>query len=523
MPDEKIHVEEKGHSFFSRIGLENFKAFGERQGVLFRPITLLYGKNSSGKSSFIQSLLFLQELSRGSLSPDVHEIKRHSLTLGGFDRFIHKRQGGILAFELSLDLEDDLGKVTIRLEIQRSGHQRAVILDRIFIRDSKKDDNLVSLKYKNDGRYELEFGEDCPFVSNENISELKGFFLCVVTENNLIPDRVVTNREKEQTDVSRDARLKLENFLQKVSRLLLNFLDRMSYLCGNRDVAEQGVLDGAGTGLQGGQAGGLQYWEELRKDNLLRNRVNQYLGLLFEDRYQIVEERFFSSSIAAKIAANMQEDFGGILDDDLESGDDIPGGGDFYDEEPSDRSSMENSKGGQRSFQDIVQDELDKDVTQSQRNEIRILDNLTGLRMLPNELGFGIGQVIPIVAAACLPGRTVIVEQPETHLHPKQQADLGEILASSMALQEGGGEGSTFIIETHSIHILERLGKIIRETSKGRDFKGLRLKSEEVGVYYVDAEESSSVKLRRMELRDDGKLKRKWPGEFFNEDMNDLF
>ena len=29
----------------------------------------------------------------------------------------------------------------------------------------------------------------------------------------------------------------------------------------------------------------------------------------------------------------------------------------------------------------------------------------------------------------------------------------------------------------------------------------------EVGVYYVDAEESSSVKLRRMELKDDGKLK----------------
>jgi predicted ATPase len=122
-----------------------------------------------------------------------------------------------------------------------------------------------------------------------------------------------------------------------------------------------------------------------------------------------------------------------------------------------------------------------------------------------------------------LPGRTVIVEQPETHLHPKQQADLGEILASSLALQAEGGEGSTFIIETHSINILERLGKIIRETSKEKDFKGLRLKPGEVGVYYVDAEETTSVKLRRMELRDDGKLKRKWPGEFFNEDMNDLF
>ena len=39
--------------------LDNFKAFGTRQVLPLAPITLLYGANSSGKSSILQSLLLL--------------------------------------------------------------------------------------------------------------------------------------------------------------------------------------------------------------------------------------------------------------------------------------------------------------------------------------------------------------------------------------------------------------------------------------------------------------------------------
>jgi recombinational DNA repair ATPase RecF len=37
--------------------LENFKGIGRRQGIEFRPITLLFGPNSAGKSMIIQALL----------------------------------------------------------------------------------------------------------------------------------------------------------------------------------------------------------------------------------------------------------------------------------------------------------------------------------------------------------------------------------------------------------------------------------------------------------------------------------
>ncbi|MBF4349052.1 hypothetical protein EAY19_23670, partial [Vibrio anguillarum] len=41
--------------------LENFKAFSHKQALRLAPITLIYGPNSSGKSSVIQALMMLQQ------------------------------------------------------------------------------------------------------------------------------------------------------------------------------------------------------------------------------------------------------------------------------------------------------------------------------------------------------------------------------------------------------------------------------------------------------------------------------
>ena len=45
--------------------LKNFKAFGEAVDIPIRRITLIYGQNSSGKSSLIQSLVLLKQSLEG--------------------------------------------------------------------------------------------------------------------------------------------------------------------------------------------------------------------------------------------------------------------------------------------------------------------------------------------------------------------------------------------------------------------------------------------------------------------------
>ena len=78
------------------------------------------------------------------------------------------------------------------------------------------------------------------------------------------------------------------------------------------------------------------------------------------------------------------------------------------------------------------------------------------------DVGFGVSQVVPIVIASLLDhSETLILEQPEIHLHPKMQMKLADFILS-MAIS-----GKTFIIETHSEHIINRFVRRIVEDENG--------------------------------------------------------
>jgi len=73
------------------MSLSNFKAFGEEQKLLLAPITLLYGPNSSGKSSLIQSLLLLkQSFQNTSLNAPFLTTKGEIIDLASFNSMIFK-------------------------------------------------------------------------------------------------------------------------------------------------------------------------------------------------------------------------------------------------------------------------------------------------------------------------------------------------------------------------------------------------------------------------------------------------
>jgi len=92
----------------------------------------------------------------------------------------------------------------------------------------------------------------------------------------------------------------------------------------------------------------------------------------------------------------------------------------------------------------------------SSRIEIRISrlfkPEASGAHDLVNiaDVGFGVGQVLPVLVAmlAMTKGQILYVEQPEIHLHPKAQYELGRILSNAV------DEGKILIVETHSDHIL---------------------------------------------------------------------
>ena len=71
----------------------NFKAFADTQTISLKPITLIFGPNSAGKSSFIQSLALAHEgLRTGKLDIFRTDIGGSAIDLGGFRQYVHKTE-----------------------------------------------------------------------------------------------------------------------------------------------------------------------------------------------------------------------------------------------------------------------------------------------------------------------------------------------------------------------------------------------------------------------------------------------
>jgi hypothetical protein len=71
--------------------IENFKGIREPMRVEFKPITLLFGPNSAGKSTIVQALHYVREvLERDNVDADRTAGADESFDLGGFSNLLHK-------------------------------------------------------------------------------------------------------------------------------------------------------------------------------------------------------------------------------------------------------------------------------------------------------------------------------------------------------------------------------------------------------------------------------------------------
>jgi hypothetical protein len=104
------------------------------------------------------------------------------------------------------------------------------------------------------------------------------------------------------------------------------------------------------------------------------------------------------------------------------------------------------------------------------------------------DVGYGVSQVLPIVVDTLRErrGSTFLLQQPEVHLHPKAQAELGSFLGR-LAVQQK----KRFIIETHSDYLLDRVRMDVRD--------GKSLKPSDVSILYFERKQSE-VEIHSMSL-----------------------
>lgn len=129
----------------------------------------------------------------------------------------------------------------------------------------------------------------------------------------------------------------------------------------------------------------------------------------------------------------------------------------------------------------------------------------------PKNVGFGITYVLPvIVALLCAePGKIIIIENPESHIHPKGQAQLGRLIALAAV------NGAQLFVETHSDHILNGIRVAVKENDISKN---------DVNIMYFDKitteyEQYSRVNQIRVDER--GELS-EYPEDFLDEWNNQL-
>src|ERR1044071_1114833 len=100
----------------THIEVENFKGIGPRQAIDLKPITLLFGPNSAGKSTILQALHYLREiLERGNIDPDV-TIAGGLIDLGGFATLVHNHElGRAVRLKVLMDLSEEQGADSLPL------------------------------------------------------------------------------------------------------------------------------------------------------------------------------------------------------------------------------------------------------------------------------------------------------------------------------------------------------------------------------------------------------------------------
>lgn len=124
----------------------------------------------------------------------------------------------------------------------------------------------------------------------------------------------------------------------------------------------------------------------------------------------------------------------------------------------------------------------------------------------PTNMGFGVTFALPIVLAGLSmnDGGVLIIENPEAHLHPAGQAQLGIFLAQLAA------SGIQVVVETHSDHVINGIRRAIGEER--------RLGSDEAIVHYFEDCDTSPASL---EFTPDGSMS-DWPTGFFDQYQIDI-
>jgi len=444
------------------LSLHGFKCFKNKVNLKLAPINIFIGPNNSGKSTILQSLLLLKQTINSEQRDLVLRINGPDFDFGSYEEIVSENKLSC-NFELGVTVKDRSGEHGWKIEFS-AGKKGRFIFPRRFVHTFNGDVVLDahSSDRGNFDKVDVRFPHDNPKLLNlcKKKITIKGegriardfsFIDFCLTPDLSYEFVEMFLKKKLNPTHSRRSELrvnhKIRQMRNEMERIfspipIADFFARMSYIAPLRNFPSR-VYTYTGTG-------------------------GRQLGSKGEDTAEFLYKKFSSHT---KDGVNF-------------------------------RRHLKKWFANAGIATDIKPEKLIKSFYQ-----LKIRGSKTGAFYNISDVGFGNSQILPVVVNLFGGGQGMahVIEQPEIHLHPKAQCELGSLCLYAKKTKQ------QLFIETHSFDLVTRLRRYIAEG---------KLSNEDLNIYYVNQRSGVGV-VRKLQINQDFSFKN-WPKGFFDERYKEI-
>lgn len=445
------------------VGLKNYKCYKKETSLQIAPLTVLCGINSSGKSSLIKSILMLKQTASSRLQDPAIVLSGDYVDCGTFNEVISDRVSGEFVINNSFKIHNyklkKIGKYIRKQdaktfnELRRmycnvSGDIKYFQLDlRLSIKKLNEDINEFAEYISNNSIHFYEVHISAFDVKDEEIPQCKGYILF---ENSEDEEKHKLSWNNIPGFWKRQDNFKEYKCTCTFSGLAITNIFAYNMLNGVKSVVPNILTISR---IVAAQYDGINYIAPLRdtpeRTYIIKKNVTS-VGINGQDTPVLLAK--------LKNRQTMTDMF-------------CP----YTNKKHSDNGYIT------AEYHQIIQQWLDYfDIDKLNVHGANGVVNINLGRHNISDIGFGMSQLLPIITQGIIMDKeqTLMIEQPEIHLHPKMELQMADFLIRMAK------SNRNVIVETHSDHIINRLIHRVMEDYSLNDL---------IKIYFIENKHGESI------------------------------